>query len=56
MLNTSPKKFEYLVNQIQCTNQITFSNDKIDLGDIDHTKALYISLLCKGFMVVGGLW
>lgn len=51
MPNTISDKVEYLVNQIQATNYITFKDDEIDLVSTWHTKALYISLKCKGYTI-----
>lgn len=39
------------MNQIQATNYITFISDEINLAGMGHTKALHISLKCKGYIV-----
>lgn len=52
MPDISLDKFKHLANQIQVTNDITFTNDEIDLASIRHTKTLYISLKCKGYTIV----
>lgn len=50
--NTSLDRFEHLMNQIQVTNYITFTNDEIDSASIGHTEALHINLWCKWYTIV----
>lgn len=49
--DTNLDKFENLVNQIWANNHITFTNEDINQASIGHTKALHISLKCKGVTI-----
>lgn len=52
ILNTSANSFKSLVNQIKASSYITFTNDKVDLTSTRHTKALHVSLKCKGYIIM----
>ncbi|KAJ9175350.1 hypothetical protein P3X46_013915 [Hevea brasiliensis] len=47
----TPGQFEKIVGQIQASSFITFSEDEIDPAGLRHTKALYVTVKCKGCIV-----
>jgi hypothetical protein len=47
----TPQKFGKLVGQVQASNFITFTDDEIDPAGVGHTKALHITVKCKGHIV-----
>ncbi|KAA3486997.1 hypothetical protein EPI10_030854 [Gossypium australe] len=49
----SVKKLDRLVNNISADNFIFFNDDKIPLGGMGSTKALYITTHCKGYTSLG---
>jgi len=50
-LDISPGQFEKIIKQIQALKFVTFSNDEIDLAGLKHTKALHVTVKCKGCII-----
>ncbi|XP_057986690.1 uncharacterized protein LOC131171236 [Hevea brasiliensis] len=44
-------QFEKIIGQIQAFNFVTFSEDEIDSASLKHTKALHVTVKCKGCLV-----
>ncbi|KAJ9135084.1 hypothetical protein P3X46_032303 [Hevea brasiliensis] len=47
----TPGQFEKIVGQIQASSFVTFSEDEIDPAGLRHTKALHVTVKCKGCIV-----
>jgi len=47
----TPGQFEKIMRQIQASSFVTFSEDEIDLAGLRHTKALHVTVKCKGCIV-----
>ncbi|KAJ9134943.1 hypothetical protein P3X46_032179, partial [Hevea brasiliensis] len=50
-LDITPGQFEKIVGQIQASSFVTFSEDEIDPAGLRHTKALHVTVKCKGCIV-----
>ncbi len=44
-------QFEKIVGQIQASSFVTFSEEEIDSAGLKHTKALHVTVKCKGYIV-----
>ncbi|KAJ9190649.1 hypothetical protein P3X46_001829 [Hevea brasiliensis] len=47
----TPGQFEKIVGQIQASSFVTFSEEEIDPAGLTHTKALHVTVKCKGCIV-----
>ncbi|KAJ9189093.1 hypothetical protein P3X46_000424 [Hevea brasiliensis] len=47
----TPGQFEKIVGQIQASSFVTFSKEEIDPAGLMHTKALHVTVKCKGCIV-----
>ncbi|KAJ9182858.1 hypothetical protein P3X46_006805 [Hevea brasiliensis] len=47
----TPRQFEKIVGQIQAFSFFTFLEDEIDPAGLAHTKALHVTVKCKGCIV-----
>ncbi|KAJ9147619.1 hypothetical protein P3X46_029756 [Hevea brasiliensis] len=47
----TPGQFEKIVGQIHASSFVTFSEDEIDPAGLRHTKALHVTVKCKGCIV-----